>query len=79
MVGAGPRPLDRGDQPPPILIGVQVANRAAALVGTPLVDLAMQTAPDISFVEGKPPGRGEAEIRGGKIVQRVVRFAGWSG
>jgi len=41
------------------LIGAQVAHRAAPLIGTPLVDLTVKAAPDIAFVERKPPGRGE--------------------
>jgi hypothetical protein len=38
------------------LVGPQIAHRPTALVGSSLVDLTMKAAPDIAFVEGKPPG-----------------------
>jgi hypothetical protein len=41
------------------LVGPQIPHRAAALVGTTLVDSAMKTAPDIVFVEREPLDRGE--------------------
>ena len=39
MVGPRPRPLHRGDQPPAALVDAQIADRTAALVLPPLVDL----------------------------------------
>src|SRR5690348_18138435 len=74
-IGAQPRPLDRGDQTLTALIGTQVAHRATALVGTPLVDLTVKTAPDDVFVEGKPLDRGEPAAGKRGIVQQIDRFA----
>jgi hypothetical protein len=41
------------------MVGPQVGHRAAALVGTTLVDSAMKTAPDVVFVEREPLDRRE--------------------
>ena len=57
-VGAQPCSLDQRDQTLAALIGPQIANGTAALVRTPLVDLAVKTATNVAFIKGKPPGRG---------------------
>jgi hypothetical protein len=76
-VGAHPRPLDQGDQPLAALIGPQIANRTAPLVGPAFVDLAVETAPDVAFVECKPPGQGNGNAKECGIGQSIVRFMRW--
>ena len=69
-----PRPLDRRDQALAALVGPQVAHRAAALVGTSLVDLTGKTAPDVALVERKPGDRRKPSPGEWKIVQQLVHF-----
>ena len=70
MVGARPRPLDRGDQALAALVRAQLTHRTPALVGAPLVDLPVETAANVVLVERKPPNRGESGGAGeGGVVQ----------
>ena len=68
-VGAQPRPLDQSDQALAALIGPQIANRTAPLVGPAFVDLAVKTAPDVAFVKRKPPSRGNGNAGKCRIRQ----------
>jgi hypothetical protein len=54
-VGAQPRSLDRGDQPLAALVGAQVTHRAAPLIRTAFVNLAVETAADVAFIKREPP------------------------
>ena len=69
MVGPRPRPLNRGDQPLPAPVGVQVADRAAALIGPRLADLSRKAAVDVVLVKRKPCCGGKRDAGRRKIVQ----------
>jgi hypothetical protein len=69
MIGPRPGPLDRGDQPPPALVGMQVADRAASLIRPRLADLARKASVDILLIERKPRHRRKPGAERRIIVQ----------